>query len=499
MRGSASARSAGGTKVESLSAASLAVVIVAAVVAGVVPADTACAQPAGEPVVIGEKVAVQSETLNESRPLIIGTPRSYVAGDEHYPVLYLLDGDVHFHHTTATVNFLASNGRMPELIVVAIPNTDRTRDLSPVSSTEEAALNLPTHGGADNFLRFLRDELKPWVDQHYRTRPHSILVGHSLGGLFAIHALITQPEVFDAYIAISPSLQWDEQRLVAAADEFFENTEDLAADLYMTVGNEGGALLGGVRKLSGVLDEKAPRGFRWAVRLMEEETHNSVPLRSTRQGLEAIFDGWYLHDVMSLFDRDGLVAIEDHYRQSGVRFGYERTTPTSTLTSLTFALIDAERIDEAATVLMRDPETSPPPSTLLAMLASGYADRDQGDRAREFYTLALEANPGNEMARKRLTEMGVDVAALVPEVAVARDILATYVGRYQLAADNILMIHLDSGQLLIDDTPVFPMSQTKFFLKENDAQLSFNVNADGDVESATLHVFGQEHLAKRIE
>ena len=61
-------------------------------------------------------------------------------------------------------------------------------------------------------------------------------------------------------------------------------------------------------------------------------------------------------------------------------------------------------------------------------------------------------------------------------------------GRYQLAADDILMIHLDSGQLLIDDTPVFPMSQTKFFLKENDAQLSFNVNADGDVESATLLV-----------
>ena len=79
-------------------------------------------------------------------------------------------------------------------------------------------------------------------------RPHSTLIGHSFGGLLAVHALLTRPDVFDAYIAISPSLQWDDQRLALEAASVFENTPELTADLYMTVGNEGRALLGGVRK-----------------------------------------------------------------------------------------------------------------------------------------------------------------------------------------------------------------------------------------------------------
>ncbi len=168
---------------------------------------------------------------------------------------------------------------------------------------------MPTHGGADNFVRFLSDELMPWVESRYRTRPYSILVGHSYGGLFAVHTLLTRPDLFDAYLAISPSLDWNNQALIAEAETFFEETPELFADLYMTIGNEGGAMLGGVRKLAGVLDEHAPIGFRWDLRVMEEETHNSVPLRSTRQGLESIFQGWNLHDAVTMYDQGGVGAI----------------------------------------------------------------------------------------------------------------------------------------------------------------------------------------------
>ncbi len=314
---------------------------------GLVLAGPGFAQEAGEQVVIGERFQIESEILGETRTLIIGKPRGYDGGEGRYPVLYLLDGDAHFHHTTGTADFLARNSRMPGIIVVAILNTDRTRDFSPPSSQESVTEDFPTHGGADNFLRFISDELMPWMDHHYRTRPHSTVVGHSFGGLFAIHALVTRPEVFDAYIAISPSLQWDDQRLVAQAATKFENTPELMADLYMTVGNEGRALLGGVRKLSGVLDEHAPKDFRWAFRLMEEESHGSVPLRSTRQGLEAIFQGWNLHDIVAMFDRGGLGAIDNYYREGGARFGYERSTPLHVSRILMFQLMSAARLEEA--------------------------------------------------------------------------------------------------------------------------------------------------------
>ena len=282
---------------------SIQVLLTLCVVVLSVAASPAFAQDADDLIVIGKKRQIESKILEEARALWISTPASYDLLEESYPVLYLLDGDTNFHHTTGAVGFLALNGRIPEMLVVAILNTDRMRDLSPPSQLPEDRERFPTHGGADNFLRFLSDELIPFIDENYRTRPYRILVGHSAGGRFAVHTLTTRPEVFNAYIAISPSLWWSDQALVAQAETFFAATPELEADLFMTVGNEGGALLGGVRKVAGILDEMAPKGFRWSFNLMEEETHGSVPHRSTYQGLEAIFRGWARSMIRPTYSR----------------------------------------------------------------------------------------------------------------------------------------------------------------------------------------------------
>ena len=145
---------------------------------GVLSSTPAKAQNAIGSVVIGERLELQSQLLNETRTVLIGKPATYGNGEDRYPVLYLLDDDGHFHHTTGIVNFLSRNQRIPEVLVVAIPNTDRTRDLTPPSQVKEDIDRAPTHGGADTFLRFISDELMPWVEQNYRTRPYRILVGH---------------------------------------------------------------------------------------------------------------------------------------------------------------------------------------------------------------------------------------------------------------------------------------------------------------------------------
>ena len=198
----------------------------------------ALAQDAEPFLSLGETRELHSAVLGERREIIVGLPAGYEGGDETYPVVYLLDGPSHFHHTTGTARFLARNGRMPEVIVVAIPNTDRTRDLSPPIHSDASPAR-SSAGGADSFLEFISAELRPFVDEHYRTRPYAILIGHSLGGLFANHALVHRPEVFDAYISISPSLWWDEQRLVAQADSAFDHAGDLVGDFYMTMGQRG--------------------------------------------------------------------------------------------------------------------------------------------------------------------------------------------------------------------------------------------------------------------
>ena len=218
----------------------------------------------------------------------------------------------HFHHTTGTMQFLARTGRMPEMIIVGIPNTtDRTRDLTPPETSEEN--RFPTSGGADDMLKFMRTELIPHIDKNYRTTSYKLLIGHSFGGLFAIHALVHHSEIFDAYLSISPSLWWDGQLLVDQAETFLTENPDYQAKLYMTMGNEGGDMLGGAWKLAAVLEEKAPDGLDWEFHLMEKEDHGSVPHRSTYNGLEAIFDDWRIKDIYALYQDGGMEAIQAHY------------------------------------------------------------------------------------------------------------------------------------------------------------------------------------------
>ena len=93
-------------------------------------------QDTPEAITIGKKLKFYSEVLKEERLLFLYLPSGYDQLEESFPVLYLLDGDAHFHHTTGTVQFLAQNGRIPDMIIVAIQNTERTRDLTPPTQTD---------------------------------------------------------------------------------------------------------------------------------------------------------------------------------------------------------------------------------------------------------------------------------------------------------------------------------------------------------------------------
>ena len=165
-------------------------------------------------IVIGEQQTVASQVLNEDRRILVSKPAGYDDGDSRYPVLYVLDGDTSFNYTTTLTQFLATNRLVPHMLVVAIPNTSRLRDLTPASTTPTAGGQLPQSGGAAEFRTFIANELMPWVEANYRTRPYRILVGHSLGGLFAVDTFVEQPELFNAYLAISPSLWWDNMALI---------------------------------------------------------------------------------------------------------------------------------------------------------------------------------------------------------------------------------------------------------------------------------------------
>ena len=373
------------------------------------------AQTGGEPIVIGKKFEIHSKVLNETRSLLIATPEGYDQEKDRYPVLYLLDGDENFIQTVGIVRSLAESERIPPMLVVGIANTERNRDLTPPTQVETELRFIRRTGERIRFLQFISGELIPYVDTHYRTRPYKVLVGHSVGGLFAIYVLASNPKLFNAYIAIDPTLSWNNDAAVTKLETVFKDTKELSSDLYITATDEGGSALSADYKLCGILNQRTPREFRWTFKQMPGETHTSIPHQSIYSGLDHIFDGWHLANPLKLYDEGGLEAIHRHFAEGGRRYGYDRKTPAFTISLIVAALMAQDRLEEAASVLQHDPKNYPPPWNQFDALARAYAQQGDNEQAIHYYELSLKANPNNEWARKKLKEAGVDVDSRFPQ------------------------------------------------------------------------------------
>ena len=164
-----------------------------------------------------ETLAVRSEILAQDRRVYVQVPSDYEQTAHAYPLLFVLDGEWLFEPARAQVRFLSEHQAMgfeiPKMVVVGIENLDRDPDYVPTPDLSEDPL-FPTAGHADRFLEFLRDELLPLLESEYRLAPGRAIVGWSFGGLCALHASITMPDLFDAYLCIGPSVWWDNELLV---------------------------------------------------------------------------------------------------------------------------------------------------------------------------------------------------------------------------------------------------------------------------------------------
>ncbi|NQY65587.1 MAG: alpha/beta hydrolase [Alteromonadaceae bacterium] len=303
---------------------------------------------ASDSIEIGAIKELQSELLGEKRSLQIHLPASYQDGSGHYPVLYLTDGPSHFNHTVGTMQFLARNNRMPEMIIVGVSNTDRTRDLTPSVAKENFNENLRTAGGADNFVAFFEQELIPHIEKEYRTQPYRVFSGHSFGGLFAIHIFLTKPELFNAYISVSPSLWWDAERLIKEAPEFFEGKKQFEKSLFISMAAEGDRMLVPYNKFLDVVKAQSITGFNWEAKYFDDEDHGSTVLRSQYFGLLHAWDGWNM--PREAMDK-GLSAVQEHYKTISERFGFKIQVPEARINVLGYIALGDNKLKEAIKIV----------------------------------------------------------------------------------------------------------------------------------------------------
>jgi predicted alpha/beta superfamily hydrolase len=230
------------------------------------------------PLVIGESFTIDSKILNETRRINVYLPPGYAESPgARLPVLYMPDGGLaeDFLHVAGLVQVGASNGTMRPFLLVGIENTERRRDMTGPTENAEDRKIAPRVGGAEVFRTFLRTELMPRVRSRYRTTSETAIVGESLAGLFVIETFLLEPDLFDTYIAIDPSLWWNDGKLVAEAGRQLRARPELRKTLYLAWSADE-KVPGVAQRFVDTLQRDAPQGVRWRSVKMPEENHATI-------------------------------------------------------------------------------------------------------------------------------------------------------------------------------------------------------------------------------
>jgi uncharacterized protein len=369
-----------------------ALIVLATLVVLVIFSSSAFAQTAAV-----TRLTIKSTVLGEDRVVLVRTPTGYETNKVSYPVLYMTDGDAHMAHTASTIEFLARNGRISELIVVGITNSDRTRDLTPTKANgANVGAQYATAGGADNFLKFIETELIPEIEKRYRVQPYRILAGHSLGGLFAVHAMISRPELFKSYVAVSPSLQWGDEATLKRAEEFFKERKELNVTLYTSLGNEPGDIGKAFDLFQQLLARTQITGFEWEAQQMKDEDHGSVVLRSHYFGLRKVYDGWQMpRDPATGAVAGGLKGAEEHYKKLSQKFGYPIPVPENLVNQIGYQFLLGGKPEEAIATFKNNVERYPDSANVYDSLAEAYEKTGRLDLATPLYEKAQSLGQQN--------------------------------------------------------------------------------------------------------
>ena len=225
-------------------------------------------------------------TLNRERTVRLYLPPDYsqASSQQRYPVLYMHDGQNLFDSATAfagewgvdeTLNLLHAEGWL-QLIVVGIDNGGVHR------MREYSGWDHPRFGKAEGaeYLAFIRDNVKPYIDSHYRTlaeAQHTGIMGSSMGGLISHYALFNEPGVFGLAGIFSPSY-W-------VADEVYQQTDAAMLSKQVRISmltgeKEGRDMLANMHKMARQLREQGLPAQQFSLKQVPDAEHNEAFWRS---------------------------------------------------------------------------------------------------------------------------------------------------------------------------------------------------------------------------
>jgi predicted alpha/beta superfamily hydrolase len=386
------------------------------------------AQKSDNRLTIGVIDSVYSPTLKEIRKIWVYVPEKNGSGanaEHRFPVVYLLDGNAHFYSVAAMIQQLSEvnkNAVCPDMVVVGILNTDRTRDMTPTHGAASYYFNadaIKTAGGAENFTTFIQKELMPYVEAHYPVSSYRTLIGHSFAGLFVMNTLIKHPDLFSAYVAIDPSLWWDNQIILKQAELTLEQNKLIDKSLFFAVAHTmepsmdtahvvydtTGATLHMRSNLlfTKYLMGRSNNGLRKSWKYYDNDNHFSVPLIAEYDALHFLFD--YYPFSEGSFDQLTADVMAQHYETISEKIGYIILPPEALINDQGYVWLQRKVFDKAYFYFKLNIDNYPNNANEYDSMGDLYIAKGDNKKAIEYLTKALACKDVTLETKQKLEKL----------------------------------------------------------------------------------------------
>jgi uncharacterized protein len=408
-------------------------------------------------IVIGKVDSVYSTILKEQRKVWVYTPYMKAGTQnpgQRYPVVYLLDGDGHFESVAGMIQQLSQvNGNtiVPEMIVVGIPNTDRTRDLTPTRIVSDLPMMdsnfSKSTGGGENFTTFLEKELMPHIDSIYPTQPFRVLIGHSFGGLIVMNTITNHTKLFNAYIAIDPSMWYDKEQFLKTTQKKLAAQKYNGTSLYVGIANtmsEGMTLeklkkdttadtrhIRSIFAMDKFIKANTQNGLKYASKYYGDDDHGSVPLISEYDGLRFIFSWFRFKFNNADFTSPDIGVVQrmkKHYQTVSKEFGFKLSPPETMINGLGYYMLGQKHNDKAAALFLMNVENYPESGNAYDSYADALLAKKDTVAAIDNYKKAFAKTKSEETKNKLDKLLGNSTLTLTAKE------LEKYVGAYEFEA-----------------------------------------------------------------
>lgn len=382
-------------------------------------------------IVIGKIDSIQSKILGENRKVWVHVPDESANSKERYPVVYVLDGNGHFSSVVGMIQQLSTGGNnnCPKMIVVAIPNTDRTRDLTPTHMDADLpfmdSTSSKTSGGGENFIAFVEKELMPHIEAKYPTAPYKMFIGHSFGGLAVMQTFVHHTDLFNAYICIDPSMWWDKQKLLKQTQKALAERKFEGKSFYLGIANtmeEGMDIkkvqkdtsadsrhIRSILKLQAAFEKNKQNGLKYRGKYYPNDTHGSVLFITEYDALRFFFDFFSLKlDMKDFTDSTGTLATKyrNHFANLSQKMGYQIKPDEAEINYIGYDFLGRKMYKTAASLFKLNVNNYPESFNVYDSYGDYFvAIGDKANAIIQFKkALALKENEGS---RKKLTELEV--------------------------------------------------------------------------------------------